>query len=222
MVVTEYIFMDKNLTDIDVHKENEVEIIGCSQNINCIYHIKNFNDIDMNMFNCNDTNSKKDFLMVWTNHIKLEKINDNILEDNLIFIDSKMPEMLSWMVLYSYVTGKQKVVDLVDLLKKNNPLSYSNYCIYEYKCKKFLRDLVVGKLPNKYWFGDSGNNGCIVASIGEMILVCDGKNKEGLEKFLFNHTLICTDSTEQDNYVKVFKENGKYYINLNLQIRFVD
>ena len=215
--------MDKYLTDIDyieVHKENEVEIISCYQNINCIYHIKNFSDIDMNIFNCNDTNSKKDFLMTWNKNLNLEKINDNIFEDNLIFIDSKMPEILSWMLLYSYFTGKEKVVDLVDLLKKNNPLDYNKCCIYEFKCKKFLRDLVVGKLPNKYWFGDSGNDSCIVASIGEMILVCDGKNKEGLEKFLFNHTLICTASAEQDNCARVFKENGQYYININLQIRF--
>ena len=215
--------MDKDLTTVDfaeMLEKKEVNIIDSSENINFIFSINNFNDNHMDRFNSSDTYAKKELMSIWSNDIRLEKLTNNIFENNLIFIDSKMPEMLSWMVLYSQITGKSKVLELIDLLMIYNPLKYNNCKIYEYKCKKLLSSLIIGNLPNGNWFGDSNNDGCIVARIGEMILVCDGRNMEGFEKYLFNHTSICTNFMDCNDYLKVLQENGQYYLGLNLQIKF--
>ena len=60
----------------------------------------------------------------------------------------------------------------------------TNSCVF---CLREQKDDVCGA---EMWHDGNYTLDDIIARIGEMILVCDGRNMEGFEKYLFNHTSI--------------------------------
>lgn len=45
-------------------------------------------------------------------------------------------------------------------------------------------------------------------------------NRGAFETYLLNNTKLERGSTSRHGFASIYKDNGKYYINLNLQIRF--
>jgi len=76
------------------------------------------------------------------NFIKTEK---QIFSNNLILIDSKLPEILCQMVYEFYSSDKSRVSDLVENINTKNPLGFdisNEHRFYEYKIKRFLTDML--------------------------------------------------------------------------------
>lgn len=208
--------MEKACNMVDVSEF----VIEPSQNINFLFILRNINDGIMSRFNRMSGVDRREFLETHIDSVSFEKIDNTIFHENLILIDSRLPEIVAELLLYGNVYRISKVPDIVRVLKTVNPLRYRNSDIYEYKNKKFLTNVVIGKLPNENWYGDSFCGGCIVARIGKIILVCDSHNIERFETFLFNHSLLCVEAKNSIENFTIYKENGQYYMNLNLQIRF--
>ncbi|MBQ9763729.1 MAG: HpaII family restriction endonuclease [Phascolarctobacterium sp.] len=200
--------------------ENVEFIIDKSQRIEFIFNIDGINDEIMIEFNHEYKRDKCKFLKLYRDNIIFKGITNKIFNQNLIMIDSKMPEMVSWLYLYSFIQEIYRSSDLMRVLEEYNPLKYHNINIYEYKYKKLLANIVLGMLPNENWEGDNYFGSCIVAHIGKKILVCDGKNREGFEEFLLNNTSLGDIESDVYDCTKIYKEDGQYYMNLNLQIRF--
>src|SRR5699024_10420835 len=73
--------------------------------------------------------------------LKFEKVSNEMFNLNLQVIDSKMPEILSELIMH-YFSGKgSKVSDLLQLIKRGNPIRFDDslgHNFYEYKIKAFL------------------------------------------------------------------------------------
>lgn len=209
--------MEKVCNKVDVSEF----VIDSSQNINFVFVLRNMNDRIMSRFNGMIDVDRRAFLKTHITSVSFEKIDNIVFRENLILIDSRLPEMVAELLLYGNAYRISKFPDIVRVLKTFNPLRYQNSDVYEYKHKKFLSNVVIGKLPNENWYGNSFCGGCIVARIGEIMLVCDSRNEERFETFLFNHSLLCVEANKSmENFASIYKENKEYYMNLNLQIRF--
>jgi len=153
------------------------------------------------------------------------KAEKQIFSNNLILIDSKLPEILSQIVSEFYTSDKSKIVDLVERITLKNPLEFdtsNQHQFYEYKIKRFLTDIALGMMPSKVWTGhyDATGGYLIVKENGD-ILCYHIYDKNEFEDYLFNNTKLETASSTRHKFGEIYKENNQLYFKLNLQIRFL-
>ncbi len=156
---------------------------------------------------------------------KFHGIENKIFNNNLVLIDSKMPQILAEMVKLFYSSNISRVSDLVHEIRKMNPANYDltdNHKFYEYKIKHFLTDIAVGMMPGSVWDGkyDSTGGYLIVKESGD-IIAYHLYNKNEFENYLFHNTKFDTPSSSRHDFGYIYTENNKYFIKLNFQIRFV-
>lgn len=165
-------------------------------------------------------------------------VQSNTLYQNLRLIDGDIPNILAEILLVRYIYGLNKVKECVAKLQETNPLDFNlklGQPFYEYKIKKFLQDVAMGMTPETAWTGiyDATGGQIIVKDSGD--IVCYHIYEQNLFlNFLLSSTYFEQPATSEDkNYPGhiepnpkkkfffgwVYKENGRFYIKLNLQIR---
>lgn len=211
----------EELKTLEIHQDDmRAMIMPQTVHIDIIFIIHDIDENIMIDFNANDTVGRKRTLKELQGNIQFQAISSNVFYDNLIFIDSKMPDIIAYSLLYGYIYNISRATELANLMQSYNPLKCGNNKIYEYKYKKCLSSIVLEQLPNSNWLGDNHSYGCVVAKIEKIILVYDSRNRVGFENFLFNHSVIYTNNLDTSEYPKIYKNKGKYYMRLNLQIGF--
>jgi hypothetical protein len=148
----------------------------------------------------------------------------SIFSNNLILIDSLLPQILSNLLFKFYSTSKSNVLDLVKLLEDENPLNFdlsNNHSYYNYKIKRFLTDIALGMMPSRVWTGEYDTTGgfLIVKENGD-ILCYHIYNKNEFEDYLISNTKLETASSSRHGFGYIYHENGELFFKLNLQIRF--
>lgn len=152
------------------------------------------------------------------------KTQRTIFSNNLILIDSLLPQILSNIVLNFYSSSHSNTEDLVKLTEEENPLKFDTtdkHLFYSYKIKRFLTDIALGMMPSKVWTGEYDATGgyLIVKADGE-ILCFHIYNKNEFENYLLANTKLDTASSSRHGFGEIYAENGQLYFKLNLQIRF--
>ena len=201
-------------------------LLNAGVGTNFIYQIDECNDSIMGHVNAIKTKSKiKDKINYLYNAgcklIPEEHLFSKQFEENLSFIDTSMGKILSFMVLYSYKYNLHYIPDIVEKIKNDNPLSFSNLKMYEYKIKKALCAFALGMTPEKPWEGQEDANGGYIIVKNDGSVVCYHiYNRPDFEQYLYEYSYIERPSTSRYNYIDIYTNNNKYFINLNLQIRF--
>ena len=143
-------------------------------------------------------------------------IESRIFRNNLIMVDSKMPEILGCMLLDSYSENVNDCRALVDMTCEKNPIGYSDASIYQYKVKQFLFSCAAGLTPTNRWDGLYRND------IGFDIVNADGErisyniyNRSIFEQYLFNNAFFQQSCMDECDCMKVYYEEGEMYIKLN-------
>lgn len=171
--------------------------------------------------------------------IEFYKIQSENLQQNLELIDSKLPDIIAYMVWQKYKEGISDVAELLYLLSKNNPLNFNlskGHPFYEYKIKTFLVDSALGMTAETVWTGKYDATGGIIIVKETGDLVCYHiYNRNEFENYLLNNTKLEQPSTSEDEnnpgfavkasskpykFGWVYEEKGELFIKLNLQIRF--
>ena len=141
--------------------------------------------------------------------------------ENLQFIDSQMPIILAQALLISYRENIKNLSEVIEKLKTENPIGFTNTNMYEYKFKKFLCAAALGMTPEKHWEGEEDANGGYIVVKPDGNVVCYHiYNRTDFEQYLYDYTRFDTPSTSRYEYAQVYCENGNYKIKFNLQIRF--
>ncbi|MCR5523895.1 MAG: HpaII family restriction endonuclease [Clostridia bacterium] len=154
--------------------------------------------------------------------LKYVKAKSKGFSNNLMYIDSYMEEIIVSSLLFCYRTGNKTCSEIVDMLEETNPLGYPKRGLYEYKFKKFLCAIALGMTPSKEWDGrDEANGGYIAVTTKGDVLAYHIYNRDYFEEYLLNNTRFDRGSTSKHSFATVYKENGKYYFDMNLQIRFI-
>ena len=153
------------------------------------------------------------------------KVEKPVFSNNLMLIDSLLPEILSEIVV-SYYSGKSSLLsELVNNIERINPLRFditNNHEFYRYKIKRFLTDTALGMLPSKVWNGKyDATGGYLVVKEDGNILCYHLYNRNEFENYLINNTKLETPSSSRHGFGELHKENNKMVFKLNLQIRFI-
>lgn len=147
-----------------------------------------------------------------------------IFFNNLVLIDSRLPDIMSEIILEFYSTSSSSLVDLVSAIEISNPLKFdssNNHEFYRYKLKRFLTDVALGMMPSQVWDGVyDATGGYLVVKDDGGILCYHIYNKNEFENYLLNNTRLETASSSRHGFGVLFEENGELFMNLNLQIRF--
>lgn len=206
---------------------NASTLINADKSTNFIFEIQNLSEEQIKKINEIETSRKivdrMNFIKQNNGDLVFTKMKHSVYEENLYFIDSCMPELLSWALKYSYLENLTSCKDIVNLLQNRNPLHFpNNKKYYEYKFKKFLCSAALGMMPATEWDGkDEANGGYIIVKDDGEVLAYHIYNRDKFEEYLLNNTKFERGSTSRHEFATVYKENEKYFINLNLQIRFI-
>lgn len=200
-------------------------LLNASGATNFIYEVRGITDEDMERINAIDSKTKiLDRIADILDHGEMKYIrvaNDNF-SSNLMLIDSYMDNIIADMLLDFYQNRATDCKRLVDLVEKKNPLGYPRRGFYEYKFKKFLCSVALGMMPSKAWDGhDEANGGYVIVKEDGDVLAYHLYNRGAFEAYLLNNTKLERASTSRHGFASIYKEAERYYISLNLQIRFV-
>jgi hypothetical protein len=189
----------------------------------------NGNSLDINTINSIDSRSKiKDRLnqiKKLGGTLKFDSLEQDVFKNNLVLIDSLLPEILGEVVKHFYTSNKSMIKELTEVVNESNPLGYDkqfSHSFYEYKIKRFLTDVALGMMPSKVWGGiyDATGGYLLIKESGE-ILCYHIYNRNQFEDYLFENTKLETASSNRHEFGSLFIENTNIYIMLNLQIRFI-
>lgn len=206
-------------------------LLNAGKTTNFIYQI-NFAHLireEINQINSIDTRSKimDRIAAIQSKNGKFEfvKTERQIFSNNLVLIDSLLPQILSQIVFTFYSSEFSRLTDLVDLIAKKNPLGFdtkNEHKFYEYKIKRFLTDVALGMMPSEVWAGkyDATGGYLIVKENGD-VLCYHIYNRNEFEDYLLNNTKLETASSSRHEFGEIYEENGLLFFKLNLQIRFI-
>lgn len=203
---------------------NPPTLLNAGKTTNFVYEIIGINDDEMNEINSISTRNK---IMDRINRIfelgdiKFIGAKNEKFASNLMLIDSRMEEIIGEMLLFHYKTGEYNCKQIIEVIENSNPLNYPRKGFYEYKFKKLLCSVALGMMPGKIWDGhDEANGGYIIVTNEGDVLAYHIYNRDFFETYLLNSTRFERGSTGRHDFASIYKENGRMYINLNLQIRF--
>lgn len=185
------------------------------------------NDSIMNNFNNSNGKIRDSFsslLNLGCDLIFLD-VDNSTFKNNLLLIDSDLPKISALMLKEYYIYGKGNINEVLKELENKNELKYNmneSHPFYRYKFKKFITESALGMLPSRPWTGKADATGgyIIVREDGE-VLCYHLYNRNEFEDYLINNTKFDTPSTSRHEFAKIYKENGDYFIKLNMQIRFI-
>ncbi|MDA9339585.1 HpaII family restriction endonuclease [Polaribacter sp.] len=206
-------------------------LLNAGKTTNFIFRVSNqkLSESDIQKINSIDSRSKImdriNLVLQSEGQFNFVKTERQIFSNNLILIDSKLPEILSQIVYEFYSSDKSSVSDLVENTNNKNPLGFdisNEHKFYEYKIKRFLTDIALGMMPSKVWTGQyDATGGYLIVKENGDILCYHIYNRNEFEDYLFNNTKLDTASSSRHNFGLVYEENGEIYFKLNLQIRFI-
>lgn len=209
-------------------------LINAGPTTNIVYRIKGLemSDIEMQKINSMNKNNKMDLIgrirYIYSKNLKLEffKYQNDILEKNLMMIDTALPVIINKMLLNFYLTESRTVIELIRDVEKENFLNFDieNYpYFYKRKVANMLVDSALGMMPKKVWHGKYETTGgyLIVKEDGE-VLCYHFYNRNLFENYLLYNTAFETPGKhEKNNFGIVYKIGDDYFINLELQVRFL-
>ena len=157
-------------------------------------------------------------------NLQFIQTENEVFSDNLRIIDSKLPEIIAYMLIYYYKGQGNTIRDLTDILTRENPCGFkvnSNINYYKYKIKRLLREIALGMMPSKEWNGElDATGGYIIVKESGDIVCYHIYNINEFEDYLFNNTKLDTASSSRHDFGTIFIDDDITKIKLNLQIRF--
>jgi hypothetical protein len=209
---------------------NDSTLLNAGKTTNFIFKVHNLeiNEELIDSVNTIDTKSKiKDRITAINNlggSMMFYDMENGIFKNNLVLIDSLLPNILGEIVHLFYTSSYNSIHDLTEQIHLHNPLGFDNqfsHEFYKYKIKRFLTDIAVGMMPSKVWSGkyDATGGYLIVKENGD-VLCYHVYNRNQFEDYLYANTKLETASSTRHDFGKLYIENGVLYFKLNLQIRF--
>lgn len=169
-------------------------------------------------------------------HVKPNKLKDKVqripelkftstinetFHQNFMFVDTQMDKFLAEILKIYYRENISDCATLANILDERDPLNLKSENLYPHKLKKFLCAVVLELNPTKHWNGvDDANGGYIIVKETGEVVAYHLHNRNSFENYLLNSTRLDTPSMSRHKFGNIYEEQGRNFINLNLQIRF--
>ncbi len=158
-------------------------------------------------------------------HIKPSPTGSCTFMENLLLIDSSLPEIIAHLLILSYTEESRSLDYLTELLTAMNPLDFpmkTNNKLYEAKVKRFISDVALGMIPSQPWEADQQSSGVLVVTELGDIDCYHVMYKAALDDYLYHDLKFETPSTSRHGFGMIeYDDNGNQYFSLNLQLRFI-
>lgn len=200
-------------------------LINASKATNFIFEVTGLSLEEVDRINAINTREKikdrMEQIFSSAKEVSFVKTVNHVFLNNLMLIDSRLPELLANALIYHYRDDVKNCTDAVSKMEIDDPMNYSSSGFYTYKFKKFLCSAALGMTPSKLWDGiDEANGGYIVVTSGGDVLAYHIYNRNFFESYLLKNTKFERGSTSRHDFAELYTIEGRIYLNLNLQIRF--
>lgn len=205
-------------------------LLNAGKTTNFIYRVLNLDLTQKQIAEINSIDSRSKIMdriekiQALNGKLMFEKTESAVFENNLVLIDSSLPQMISEVLLLYYTSNVSKTADLIGEIAKSNPLGYNlenDHPFYSYKMKRFLTDIALGMMPSKVWTGElDATGGYLVVKESGEIVCYHIYNRNEFEDYLFANTKLETASSTRHEFGVLYETDGQLFMNLNLQIRF--
>ena len=209
---------------------NPATLVNASKSTNFIYEVRGLNDEQISEINSIETRNKIadriKKIYEYSGKLIYTDMNSKTFRKNLRMIDTVFPEMLAEILKEHYITGIPACDKVLSKICYDDPLNLDadydmDVGLYRYKFKKFLCAAALGMLPDNSWTGeDDATGGYIIVNKNGEVLAYHIYNRDEFEEYLIRNTKFEHASTGRHDYAKLYKDDGKVLIKLNLQIRF--
>ncbi|UIR54775.1 HpaII family restriction endonuclease [Sphingobacterium sp. SRCM116780] len=206
-------------------------LLNAGETTNFVYKVENSNLSSTEIERINNIDSRqklKDRITAIGNTgstLRFVGTQKQVFQNNLILIDSMLPQILSSLLLLSAELGDSNLERLCEKLEERNPLNFDTstaHLYYNYKLKRLLVDIALGMMPGKIWNGIyEANGGYLVVKENGDVLCYHVYNRNEFEDYLLKNTKLETPSTTKHKFGLIYQENGENFFKLNLQIRFI-
>jgi type II restriction enzyme len=154
---------------------------------------------------------------------KVISVEESLFSSNLQMVDSKMPEILSSLLLINKVNNENRIEKLLDLLIEINPIGIdSSYkkIFYQKKITDLLTDCALGLDDKKVWKGSiEATSGLIILKSKESEQNIFIYNKRSFQDYLIKSSYLQVDIFSKLNQRVDFRFD-KYY-RLNTTFNFI-
>ena len=181
-----------------------------------------------------------DFLNTYKVQISSIGSKSDKFKTNLTHFDSTFDILLGQMMLLAYYNQEVKTVNpqgievtklksVKDLLTISQSKLFQDYLktqnldsqVFTKKLKDFLIAFTLGMEPVKEWSGIDDVDGGIIWVKKDGSIVCHHLfERKELKEYLLNNTFFETPSTSRHQFGFIYEEDGQFYFDLCLQIRF--
>ena len=204
---------------------NAPTLINATGATNFIFEVTGLSNEQINSINSINTRTKikdrMERIFNEANTIEFVKVNSTTFNRNLMLIDSKLTELVAHSLIYHYRDGINDCSEVIKKMETDNPINFPTTGFYNFKFKKFLCSAALGLTPATTWDGvDEANGGYIIVTASGNVLAYHIYNRNLFEEYLLKQTRFERGSTTRHNFASLYEENGKVYLNLNLQVRF--
>ncbi len=156
--------------------------------------------------------------------LRYNDIADRVFRSNLMMLDTNMGRILCTMLRALHLDGVQRITDLAELLEQQNPLKVKDELVrkhgfYRYKIHQLLLAAAWGMRPAKQWTGvQSPLDGYLVLGPQLQPMLFTRQNEQAFADFLMQRARLEQASPREAHYGLLERENGAYYLKLNLKI----
>lgn len=217
----------KSLVGYSIKSElgNPPTLLNASGATNFRYEVTGLSEDDIKDINGIDTRSKlRDRITTIEKRGQMKFIGacNSVFAGNLLLIDSMMEDIIGSILIEYYKNSRVYFSDIATALENRDPLGYHREGVYRYKIKRFLCSVALGMMPGRQWDGqDEANGGYIIVKESGDVVAYHLYNRNAFEGYLLNNTKLETPSSGRHGFGTIYEQNGRHYINLNLQVRFV-
>lgn len=205
-------------------------LINAEYGTNFIYRVEGCDDEKMDAFNGIATRNKLIDRMNYLQNSDCELVFSGMLTSgqfrtNMKFVDTLMPDIMAEALLcfYSSGVGSKKLSDVIDEISREDRLQLGSADLYKYKVKQLLCACALGMTPAKIWTGEEDANGGYITVKRDGSVVCYHiYDRQNFLQYLYDYTYFEKGSSSRHKYMQIYKSNGEYYLNLNLQVRFLE
>lgn len=205
-------------------------LLNPGKTTNFIYEITgDISEEQINEVNKTDTRAKlRDRLLKIKDcgcELRFAGMENENFKANLQMVDSAFPLIISEYLVQYYSGNGSLISELTPKVRTINPCKLNTnmpHLYYEHKMKNFLTDIALGMTPATAWIGEyQATGGYIIVREDGEILCYHLYNHNEFQEYLFKNTRFDTPSASRYEFGSVYQENGKNYIKLNLQVRFI-
>ena len=156
--------------------------------------------------------------------LRYSDVADRVFRSNLLMLDTNLPRIIAAMLMALHLDGTNRLSELAKMLDEKNPLKMKEELLqkhgfYQYKLRQLLLASAWGLRPGIIWNGRAcAVGGYLMTDENGALSAFFRADEQTFSDYLLSHAKLAKTLPDEDKYGYLERENGNYYLKLNLKI----